>query len=101
MVVTVAFSVITLMWRLLCGNLPLRPFFIFKLEEEGKPALLLLLPTLFAEYCFFGSAFGLGCWLVVAIAQAAHLRAIAGNKKIEKNGAYLPQRWAPLPSEIN
>jgi hypothetical protein len=42
---------------------------IFKLEEE-KPTLLLLLPKLFAETAVFGSASGLGCWLVVGFAQA-------------------------------
>jgi hypothetical protein len=41
----------------------------FKLEEEGKPALLLL-PALIAESCVFGSAFGSGCCLVVGFAQA-------------------------------
>jgi hypothetical protein len=45
----------------------------FKLEEEEKPALLLLLPKVRAETAVFGSAVGLGCWLVVAIAQAVHL----------------------------
>jgi hypothetical protein len=44
-------------------------FLIFKLEEV-KPALLLHLPKLFAETAVFGSASGLGCWLVVGIAQA-------------------------------
>jgi hypothetical protein len=33
---------------------------IFKLEEEGMPALLLHLPKLFAETAVFGSASGLG-----------------------------------------
>jgi hypothetical protein len=42
---------------------------IFKLEEENS-ALLLLLPKLFAETAVLGSAFGLGCRLVVAAAQA-------------------------------
>jgi hypothetical protein len=42
---------------------------IFKLEEEGNTALLLLLPTLFAETTVLTLAFGLGCRLVVAIAQ--------------------------------
>jgi hypothetical protein len=42
----------------------------FKLEEEEKPAPLLHLPKLFAETAVFGSASGLGCWLVVAIVQA-------------------------------
>jgi hypothetical protein len=44
---------------------------IFKLEEEGKPALLLLLPKVFAEDCFFASASVLGCGLVVERLQAA------------------------------
>jgi hypothetical protein len=43
--------------------------FIFKLEEVNL-FLLLLLPIVFAETVVFGSAFSLGCWLVVAIAQA-------------------------------
>jgi hypothetical protein len=43
----------------------------FKLEEEGNTALLLLLPKVCAETIIFGSASGLGCRLVVAIAQAA------------------------------
>jgi hypothetical protein len=41
----------------------------FKLEEEEKLTLLLHLPKLFAETVVFGSAFGLGCILVVAFAQ--------------------------------
>jgi hypothetical protein len=40
----------------------------FKLEEE-MPALLLHLPKLIAETTVFGSAFGLGCRLVVALSQ--------------------------------
>jgi hypothetical protein len=43
---------------------------IFKLEEEVKPALLLLLPKRFAETADFGSASDLGCRLVVSFAQA-------------------------------
>jgi hypothetical protein len=42
---------------------------IFKLEEEGMLALLLHLLKVFAEDCFFGSAFVLGCRLVVATVQ--------------------------------
>jgi len=42
----------------------------FKLEEEETPSLLLHLPALFADGCIFGSAAGLGCWLVVGVAQA-------------------------------
>jgi hypothetical protein len=42
---------------------------IFKLEEEEKPALLLLLPKVFAEIAILGSTSGLGCRLVVAAAQ--------------------------------
>jgi hypothetical protein len=45
-------------------------FLIFKLEEEVKPALLLLLPVLIAETTVLDSALGIRCWLVVAIAQA-------------------------------
>jgi hypothetical protein len=45
----------------------------FKLEEEGRPALLLHLLKLFAETADFGSAFGLGCMLVVAIVQPTQL----------------------------
>jgi hypothetical protein len=45
---------------------------IFKLEEEEKPALLLL-QALFVEDCFFASAAGLGCWLVVATPQVPFL----------------------------
>jgi hypothetical protein len=41
----------------------------FKLEEEEKPRLLLHLPKLFVDAAVFGSASGLGCWQVVAIAQ--------------------------------
>jgi hypothetical protein len=44
--------------------------FIFKLEEEVKSALLLLLLGLYAESAVFELASGLGCMLVVAIAQA-------------------------------
>jgi hypothetical protein len=47
---------------------------IFKLEEEGNAALLLHLPKVFAENCFFGSALGLGCGLVVAFPQAESLK---------------------------
>jgi hypothetical protein len=46
--------------------------FIFKLEEEGKPALLLLLPVLFAESAVLVLEFGLGCILVVATAQVVY-----------------------------
>jgi hypothetical protein len=42
----------------------------FKLEEEGKPSLLLLLPALYAESAVFEYALWTGCWLVVWIAQA-------------------------------
>jgi hypothetical protein len=49
--------------------------FIFKLEEEEKPALLLHLLAFYAERCVFGSASGCGCLLVVADSQAAK----AGN----------------------
>jgi hypothetical protein len=44
-------------------------FFNFKLEEEGNTALLLLLPALFAENCFFNSALDMRCRLVVATPQ--------------------------------
>jgi hypothetical protein len=44
-------------------------FFIFKLEEEVMPSLLLHLPRLFAETADFGSASGSGCRLVVALPQ--------------------------------
>jgi hypothetical protein len=44
--------------------------FIFKLEEEENAALLLHLPKVFAENCFFGSTVGLGCCLVVKTVQA-------------------------------
>jgi hypothetical protein len=44
---------------------------IFKLEEEENAALLLHLPKLFAETAVFGSAFGLGCRVVVAAPQAS------------------------------
>jgi hypothetical protein len=43
----------------------------FKLEEEGKPALLLLLPALIAEAPVFGSASGLGCRLVEATSTSS------------------------------
>jgi hypothetical protein len=43
--------------------------FNFKLEEEGNAALLLHLLKVFAETTVFGLAAGLGCRLVVAIAQ--------------------------------
>jgi hypothetical protein len=46
-------------------------FFIFKLEEEEKPALLLHLPKLFAETAVFCSASGFGCRLVVAFPQGS------------------------------
>jgi hypothetical protein len=45
-------------------------FFIFNLVEEENSALLLHLPKLVAENCFFGSATALGCWLVEATPQA-------------------------------
>jgi hypothetical protein len=54
--------------------------FIFKLEEEVNTALLLHLLKVFAENCFFGSASGLGCRVVVAIAQAVHSLANCWNK---------------------
>jgi hypothetical protein len=41
----------------------------FNLEEEVKSALLLHLPKLDAETAVFGSAFGLGCKVVVAMPQ--------------------------------
>jgi hypothetical protein len=44
---------------------------ISKLEEEENPALLLHLPKLFAKKAVFGSASGLGCWLVEATPQAS------------------------------
>jgi hypothetical protein len=34
---------------------------VFKLEEEGKPALLLLLPAAIADGCVLPSAFEMGC----------------------------------------
>ncbi len=45
----------------------------FKLEE-GIAALLLLLPVLVAGGCFFYSASGLGCRLVVETSQAIYRR---------------------------
>jgi hypothetical protein len=45
----------------------------FKLEEEENTALLLHLPELFAEDCYFKSAYEKRCCLVVAIAQAVLL----------------------------
>jgi hypothetical protein len=45
--------------------------FIFKLDEEENPALLLHLPKLFAETPIFGSAPGSNCRLVVGIAQGS------------------------------
>jgi hypothetical protein len=48
-------------------------FLIFKLEEEEKLTLLLLLPRLFAETAVLGSALGTGCWLVVGVTQAIQL----------------------------
>jgi hypothetical protein len=56
--------------RLLSSYRQVSLFLIFKLEEEENLPLLLLLPVLYAGDCIFGSAFGLRCWLVVAIAQA-------------------------------
>jgi hypothetical protein len=47
-------------------------FFIFKLEEEESTALLLHLLKLYAVDCFFASAAGLGCRLVVAVAQPGY-----------------------------
>jgi hypothetical protein len=44
---------------------------IFKLVEEVN-ASLLLLPKLFVETAVFGSASGLGCWLVVGDSQASN-----------------------------
>jgi hypothetical protein len=41
----------------------------FKLVEEENPALLLHLPKVFVENCFFNSAPALGCWLVEATPQ--------------------------------
>jgi hypothetical protein len=46
---------------------------IFKLEEEGMPALLLHLLKLIAETIDFSSAVGLGCRLVVATVQPTQL----------------------------
>jgi hypothetical protein len=58
-------------WKGKCGYFfVLSQGFIFKLEEEVKSALLLLLPGLYAESAVFELASGLGCMLVVAIAQA-------------------------------
>jgi hypothetical protein len=48
----------------------LRRVLIFKLEEEGNTALLLLLPKVFKETAVFDSALWAGCWLVVGDAQA-------------------------------
>jgi hypothetical protein len=42
---------------------------IFNLVEEENSALLLHLPELFAETAVFGSAVGLGCWLVETTPQ--------------------------------
>jgi len=42
----------------------------FKLEEEGNVTLLLHLLKLNTESTDFGSAVGLGCFLVVAAARA-------------------------------
>jgi hypothetical protein len=44
---------------------------LFNLEEEGNAALLHHLPGLLVEKAVFGSATGLGCWLVVATVQAS------------------------------
>jgi hypothetical protein len=46
-------------------------FFIFKLEEEGNTALLLLLPKDLAKDCILESAKGKRCCLVVATSQAS------------------------------
>jgi hypothetical protein len=46
-------------------------FLIFKLEEEEKLTLLLLLPESFAETAVSGSTSGMRCLLVVGFAQAA------------------------------
>jgi hypothetical protein len=62
--------------------------FIFKLEEEGNTALLLHLPKLFAESSVFWFATGLGCRLVVAIAQAVE----AVNSFDKLLIAYAPQK---------
>jgi hypothetical protein len=56
--------------RFHCLGMESTQFFIFKLEEEVKSALLLLLPALIAESPFFVSGSGLGCLLVVAFVQA-------------------------------
>jgi hypothetical protein len=42
----------------------------FNLVEEENTALLLHLPKLVAENCYFNSAAGLGCRLVEATPQA-------------------------------
>jgi hypothetical protein len=55
--------------------------FYFKLVEEGNTSLLLHLLKVFAETAVLDSAFGLGCRLVVAIAQAVHLRIDSYDKK--------------------
>jgi hypothetical protein len=57
----------------------------FKLEEEGNTPLLLHLPKLVAETAVFGSAAGLGCCLVVAIAQANNLVLGVSNLYCDKN----------------
>jgi hypothetical protein len=49
------------------------------LEEEENTALLLHLPILFAEAAVFDFAVGLGCRVVVAIAQAVHLKKGTGK----------------------
>jgi hypothetical protein len=51
----------------------LKPFLIFKLEEEEKLALLLHLLKVFAETAIFGSTAGLGCRLVEATVQPTQL----------------------------
>jgi hypothetical protein len=53
---------------------------IFKLEEEGNMALLLLLPKLVVKTTVFGSTPALGCWLVVGVAQAALAQVLAGRR---------------------
>jgi hypothetical protein len=53
-----------------CGSKLRFGLLFFKLDEE-KPALLLHLPKLFAETTVFGSASGLGGWLVVGFAQGS------------------------------
>jgi hypothetical protein len=62
--------------------------YFFKLEEEGMSALLLHLLQVNAETAIFGSAFGLGCCLVVEIVQPTDSSLFVASQyfKLEDNG---------------